>query len=143
MMFAKLRELLKPYEGRPELLIPALQEVQRHLGFLPPEALEQVARSTKAPLSRVYGVVTFYAQFRQNKATHHLVQVCHGTACHVRGAMAIREALEREFAQDGRVRLEEVRCVGCCSLAPVMLVDGQPFGRLNPKKAVAVVKGAL
>lgn len=137
------KKVLEPYQGKPECLIPALQKIQEPLGFLPPEALEEVARSLKVPLSKVYGVATFYAQFRLNKVAEHLIQVCCGTACHVRGAKAIEEALKREFSQDGRILLEEIRCVGCCSLAPVVVIDGRPFGRLNPQKAVAVVKGAL
>ncbi|MFN3346251.1 MAG: NAD(P)H-dependent oxidoreductase subunit E [Candidatus Bipolaricaulaceae bacterium] len=124
-------------------LIPVLQKIQGELGYLPAPALEAVARTLKIPLSRVYGVATFYAQFRLIKSGEHLVQVCCGTACHVRGAVGIKEALVREFGQNGRVSLEEVRCVGCCSLAPVMVVDGKTFGRLDPKKAVAIVKGVL
>ncbi len=124
-------------------LIPALQEIQGELGYLPELALEAVAQRLKIPLSRVYGVATFYAQFRLTKPGEHLVQVCRGTACHVRGSQVIQEALAREFGGDGRVSLEEVRCVGCCSLAPVVVVDGRPFGRLDPQKAVSVVRGAL
>lgn len=124
-------------------LIPVLQKIQGELGYLPPAALEEVAQTLKIPLSRVYGVATFYAQFRLIKPGEHLVQVCRGTACHVRGADGIKEALAREFGQDGRISLEEVRCVGCCSLAPVIVVDGKAFGRLDPQKAIAVVKGVL
>lgn len=142
-MSADLWEILEPYRSRQDLLIPALQEVQARLGYLPPEALDEVAAALKVPLSRVYGVATFYAQFRLKKLAKHVVQVCCGTACHVRGSQAIKESLWRAFAHSAEVSLEEVRCVGCCSLAPVVIVDGQPFGRLDPQKAVALVKGKL
>lgn len=139
-------EILAGFEGKPGELIPALQAIQREYGHLPPGSLEAAAERLGVPLSRVYGVATFYAQFRLQKRGRHLVQVCQGTACHVRGGAAVLEALERELGLmpgegNGRWSLEVVRCVGCCSLAPVMVVDGKAYGRLTPSKALEILRG--
>ena len=139
----KVRELLS---RAPRSSIPLLQLIQGKFGYLPPEGLEEVARYLKAPLSRIYGVATFYAQFSLSPKGKHLVQVCQGTACHVQGGQRILEALagELDLRPEGPpkngVSLEVVRCVGCCSLAPVMVVDGVAYGRLTPERAVKIVR---
>jgi len=127
-------------------LILLLQRIQGHFGYLPPEGLEEVAKHLKLPVSHVYGVATFYAQFSLSPKGKHLVQVCQGTACHVQGGRAILEALARELdlrpeePPKSGISVEVVRCVGCCSLAPVMVVDGVAHGRLTPERAVEIVK---
>ena len=140
----KVRELISRQSSRS--LIPLLQRIQAQLGYLPREGLEEVAKHLRIPVSRVYGVATFYSQFTLHPRGRHLVQLCQGTACHVQGSGRILEALERELGltpgrtgMNGKVSLEVVRCVGCCSLAPVMLVDGRAYGRLTPEKAVETV----
>lgn len=141
----RVRELLQK-EGAPRSLIPLLQLIQERFGYLPPEGLEEVSRYLKVPLSRIYGVVTFYAQFSLVPKGKHLIQICQGTACHVQGGKVVLEALERELGlrpgetSDRGVSLEVVRCVGCCSLAPVMVVDGMAHGRLTPEHAVEIVR---
>jgi len=132
----------------PKRLIPVLQELQRELGWLPRETLTAVAERLGVPPSRVYGVATFYSQFSLKPRGKHLVQLCQGTACHVQGGKGILEALMRELdlkpgipSKDRRISLEVVRCVGCCSLAPVMVVDGVAYGRLTPERAVEILRG--
>ncbi len=131
----------------PSALIPLLQEIQARHGYLPEEGLRELAKRLGIPVSRVYGVATFYAQFSLNPRGEHLIRICKGTACHVQGAEAIIDRLKGELGLehgkpgfDGKVTLEVVRCVGCCSLAPVMMVDGVTYGRLSPQRAVEIVR---
>lgn len=140
-----LQAMLKECGTGPEATIPLLQAIQRRWRFLPREAVEYVAAHTGLSLSRLYGVSTFYSQFRHRGAGKHLIQVCHGTACHVAGAEGITQALRHHLSlhseaedtsPDNLFTLERVACLGCCTLAPVMLVDGLPYGHLTPDKAV-------
>ncbi len=128
-------------------LIPLLQAVQAAFGFLPRDVLEHVARRANIPLSRVYGVASFYAGFFFEPRGRRIVRVCQGTACHVRGAPRITEEVSKflgiepgETTKDRAFTLERVVCVGCCSLAPVMVVGSQTFGRLEPRGAVQVIQ---
>ena len=133
----------------PEAAIPILQAVQEKYRFLPLEALEHVAQHTDISATELFGVATFYAQFRMTPVGEHLIKVCHGTACHVGGAGGLTEALEDELAvkvveggttEDMKFTVDRVACVGCCSLAPVVMVDGTTYGRLDRKKVVKVVE---
>ncbi len=142
-----VKKVLARHGGDRGALIPVLQELQRELGWLPEEALVAVAQSLGLPKSRVFGVATFYSQFSLSPRGRHLIQLCQGTACHVQRGNRILEALRRELglkpgepARGGRFSLEVVRCVGCCSLAPVMVVDGVAYGRLTPERAVEIVR---
>jgi NADH-quinone oxidoreductase subunit E len=128
-------------------MIPVLQEVQEALGYLPIWAIEAIAYGLEIPASQVYGVVTFYAQFRLKPIGKHLCKVCHGTACHVSGATEVSEAIleqlrvvEGATTEDGKFTVESVACLGCCSLAPVIMIDQDTFGRLSPDKARKIVK---
>ena len=119
-------------------LIDLLQQVQERLGYLPPAALWGISRRTRIPISRVHGVVTFYAQFCTEPRGKHIIRVCHGTACHVAGAERVSEVVSQELGvgegettRDGLFTIEYVACLGCCSLAPVMMVDGTSYGRLD------------
>ena len=123
-------------------LIPMLQETQQKHGYLPKEDMQRIAKELDMPLTRVYGVATFYAQFRFTPLGKHVVKICHGTACHVNGAENISQAItedvsvqEGETTPDGLITLERVACLGCCSLAPVIMVKDTAFGRLTPDKA--------
>jgi len=132
-------------------LIPLLQRIQGHFGYLPPEGLEEVAKHLKLPVSHVYGVATFYTQFSLRPKGKHLVRVCLGTACHVRGAPQVLEELKRQLgvgeegiSEDGLVSLETVRCVGACALGPVVVVDDEYWGRMTPagvEELVRALKG--
>ena len=141
MATTNLYPVLSAFERRPESLIPLLQAVQESLGYLPPDALGTVARHARVPRSRVYGVASFYSQFRFNPVGRHRVAVCRGTACHVGGARFILEQLERtlgipegQTTEDMEYSLETVACIGCCGLAPCISVNGEVSAKLTPKK---------
>ena len=116
-------------------------------GYIPKEAFEKIATETGLRLSDMYGVATFYAQFRLNPVGKHIVKVCHGTACHVQNAKAVSDALQEALGvedggttEDGLVTLESVACLGCCSLAPVMMIGDETYGKLSGSEAVKIVK---
>lgn len=143
----RIRLVLAKYRGNKGALIPVLQEVQSELGYLSQDSLKAIAEGLAIPLSQVYGVATFYTQFRLKPIGQHLVRVCHGTACHVGGAEKVSAAIEAglgvkdgETTADGKFTVESVACLGCCSLAPVMMVDNETFGRLTPESAIKAVK---
>ncbi len=122
-------------------LLPALQQTQEVCGYLPRAALEALSGALPVPLSRIYGVVTFYSQFHLIPGGRNTIKCCQGTACHVKGGKDILAALkehlgieEGETTADLRFTLETVACLGCCFLAPVMLVNSQYFGRLTPER---------
>jgi len=126
--------------------IPVLQAVQEKFRYVPLEAIERIAAATEMTESQLFGVATFYAQFRLKPIGERLVRVCHGTACHVGGAVGISEAMEArlgvkdgENTPDLRYTLESVACVGCCSLAPVVMVDKKTFAKLDRKKAAQII----
>ena len=128
-------------------LIGLLQEVQDRFGYLPPAALAQISRRAKIPLSRIYGVVSFYAQFYTEPRGRHTVRACRGTACHVKGAGRVLETLKRSLGiEEGQTTddmmfyLETVACVGTCFLAPVMMIDSQYFGDLTPQRVQSILK---
>lgn len=144
----KLDEALKSFEqGNESLLIPALQTAQNLYGYISKPVLERISEYLHVPLSRAYGVVTFYAQFRFAPTGKYKIRVCRGTACHVRGSKGILEALERELKiKDGettpdlKFSLETVACLGTCFLAPVIMVNEKYFGKLTTKKIQEVLK---
>lgn len=143
----EMRELLAGLDLSPNCnLIGILQQVQEQFGYLPREALAEVSRRTKIPLSRIYGVVTFYAQFYTEPRGRHTVRCCRGTPCHVNGARSVLETVketlgieEGESTSDMMFYLETVGCLGACFLAPVMMVDDQYFGALTPEKVPQVL----
>jgi NADH:ubiquinone oxidoreductase subunit E len=130
-----------------EAAIPLLQAIQTHYRYLPDEALRRLCDLTDITPAAVAGTSSFYGQFRRSPVGEHIVRVCHGTACHVSGARQITEELRRHLAiPDGadtdaarQFTLDEVACLGCCSLAPVLMVDGHTAGRLTPARACAAL----
>jgi NADH-quinone oxidoreductase subunit E len=141
-----LEKILKQFSKKRGVLIPLLQETQKVYGYLPKSALIRIAEATNTDLSQIYGVATFYAQFRLKPVGKYLVRVCHGTACHVSGAPRITEVCEEELnLKDGETSLdlqytlESVACLGCCSLAPVMTVEENTFGRLTDREVRKVL----
>ncbi|MFO8234229.1 MAG: NADH-quinone oxidoreductase subunit NuoE [Bacteroidales bacterium] len=139
-----LIEKLKNKKGN---LIPLLQGAQDIYGYIPYDAFLKLSESTGIDLTEMYGVATFYTQFRLNPVGKHIIKVCHGTACHVQNAGTITEALQDalkvedgETTEDSLFTLESVACLGCCSLAPVMMIDGNTYGKLTGKNAVKIVK---
>ena len=128
-------------------LIAVLQRVQGQYGYLPEPVVREIARLADVPASRIYGVVTFYAQFSTVPSGRHKVCVCQGTACHVRGGHGVLRTTENELgltpgetAEDLSFSLETAACLGACSLAPVMTVDGQYYGKLTTAKVVHVLE---
>ena len=144
---AKLEKILEMHSGLKGALIPVLQDIQGAYGYLPEEALKIVSREIKIPLSRIYGVITFYAQFYLTPRGKNLIKACQGTACHVRGAGQVLDTLSRELkinpggtTEDLSFSLETVACVGTCFLAPVIMINEDYYGKLTPKKAMDAVK---
>jgi NADH-quinone oxidoreductase subunit E len=138
----QLDDILSDYEGDSSELIPILQAAQEKFGYLPEEVMAGIARFLKLPPSAVYGVGTFYAQFKLTPTGRRTVKVCRGTACHVRGADRILQEIEKklgikpgETTSDLAYSLETIACFGSCALAPVMVVDKTVYGRMTPPKA--------
>lgn len=130
-----------------EDLIPILQDIQEKYGYLSEENLALTAEYLEMPVSNVYGVATFYNQFRLIPLGKHIIRVCRGTACHVRGSGAILETLQSELGvqagettKDGLFTLETVACLGACSIAPVIAIDDEFYGRLAPKEISSLIK---
>lgn len=142
-MQQQLKESLAAYKGQRGATIPALQKVQEELGYLPEDAIEEVAKVLGMSKNEVYGVATFYAQFRFTRPGEHTVKCCLGTACYVQGAPRIIDAVEdelkltggKEVTDDYKFSLEKVACLGACALAPAMVVDNTVYGKLTPAKA--------
>jgi NADH-quinone oxidoreductase E subunit len=144
---ARVVELVKPYARKPSELIQALHRVQSELGHIPKAAQAALAETLGVPPSQVTGVVSFYHFFRTAPVGRHTVRLCLGTACHVRGAERVLKAIREELgvdlggtSADGRFTLEGVRCLGACGLAPVMMVDGEVYGRLDPKRVKRILR---
>jgi NADH-quinone oxidoreductase subunit E len=134
-------EILSRYGGESGDLIPMLQEAQERFGYLPEEVMQRFARFLKLPESTVFGVSTFYAQFKLTPTGKKLVKVCRGTACHVRGGARILREVEKrlgikpgETSSDLEYTLETIACFGSCALAPVMVVDKDVYGRMTTAK---------
>ncbi len=142
-----IKEIVAKHVGSPGSAIPILQEIQKELGYVSTAFLRQVAELTETPASDLYSIVTFYSQFRLEPLGKNYIQVCHGTACHLAGAERITDSLEHETktkcgctSENGEFTLEKVACVGCCSLAPVVNVNGETHGRLTPEKTAKVIE---
>lgn len=127
-------------------LIGLLQEVQDRFGYLPPGALEQINRRTRIPLSRIHGVVSFYAQFYTEPRGRHTIRCCRGTACHVRGGKKVIDTVRNvvgiedgETTEDMMFSFETVACLGACALSPVVVVDGMYYGKATPRRIEEVL----
>jgi NADH:ubiquinone oxidoreductase subunit E len=143
---AKLDSIIEKYKGKPGGLIPVLEEAQVCLEFLPMPVQKRIAAGLNLPLSRVYGVVTFYSFFTMTPRGKYTVRVCLGTACYVRGGKALAETLEKQFGikegettADRLFTLESVRCLGACGLGPVIVVGEDVHGRVKPGKVKEIL----
>ena len=141
----KLEAILSRYNKENGSLIPILQEAQEEFGYLPQEVMRGIARFLRLPESTVYGVSTFYAQFKFTPIGRQVIRVCRGTACHVRGATHILREMEKRLAikpgettGDLEYTLETVACIGACALAPTITVDKKVYGQMTPKKVAEV-----
>lgn len=147
-MIDKLDKILKKHGKTRGAAIPILQEIQSEFGYIPRELVPRLSAMTGFTASDIYSILTFYAQFRFEPLGANYIQVCHGTACHLAGAEEITNALKREFeigedeitSPDKKYTVEKVACLGCCSLAPVMNMNGETYGRLAPAMAVKNAK---
>lgn len=142
-----LDEVLLTYKDQLGNSIPLLQKTQDLYGYLPREALSKIARETGMDESKLFGVATFYAQFRMTPVGKHLISLCQGTACHVNGANLIEDAIKDELGienggttEDGLFTLSIVACLGCCSLAPVMMIGSETHARLTADKTKAILR---
>ena len=135
----QLREVIRQYKDVPGATMPIMQAAQDIYGYLPEEVQIIIAEELGIPLSEVYGVASFYAQFTMNPKGKYRIQVCLGTACYVKGAASVLQAIENKLGiktggitPDGKFSLDACRCVGACGLAPVMMINEEVYGRLTP-----------
>jgi NADH-quinone oxidoreductase subunit E len=138
----ELAKIVAEYKGEKGALIPILQKVQEKFGYLPKEAISEIAKSSRMSESEVFGVASFYAQFYFTRRGQHTVKVCLGTACHVRGGEKILDEIKRELGvesggttEDYKFSMERVACFGSCALAPVLVIDKDVYGRMTVAKA--------
>jgi len=143
---AQVDEILASYKGEKAELIPILQQVQQFYGYLPGEALSQIAEFVDVPECTVFGVATFYAQFKLVPTGRNVIRVCRGTACHVRGGARILREVEKqlgikpgESTPDLEYALETVACIGACALAPTMTVNSDTYGQMTTRKAAEIL----
>lgn len=147
-------EELKPFnvdlwtfDGHAGALIPLLQSAQNTYGYISEKAIDYISHVTGIAAADIYGVVTFYAQFRTKPLGKHIIKVCNGTACHVNGAKEVYATVQDEMnlnydetTDDGNFSLLSVACLGCCSLAPVITIDGETYGRLDSQKLRKILR---
>ena len=142
-----LDDVLKEYAGIKGSLITILQKAQEIYGYLPVDVIYHVAEATGNSPAQVMGVATFYTQFRLKPIGKYLIMQCQGTACHVNGSERISAAITEELGikngettEDGLFTLSDVACLGCCSLSPVMMINGETYGTLTPEKTVNILR---
>jgi NADH-quinone oxidoreductase subunit E len=144
----KVDSLIDNYVDKKELLISLLQDVQAEFNYLPQDVLVRISQELDIPLSQVFSVATFFRAFSLKPRGRHLVTVCLGTACHIRGAQRMVDKMERDYnlkpggtTEDVRFTLETVNCLGCCALGPVVVVDGKYESQMKPDKLDRVLRG--
>lgn len=145
-----IEPVLEKYGGQKGALIPILQQAQDLYGYLPRPVLELISRKLRLPMSKIYGVATFYSQFYLERRGRHVLKVCDGTACHVKGTPALLNAIREEYGiepgkttEDYELTLEVVYCLGSCALAPVAVLDSKVMGDLRRDSLLTQVKGQM
>lgn len=140
-------DILSKFGKDAKHLVPILQELQSSMGYVSPDAQRKVAGYLNLPVSKVFGIVSFYNFFKTNPPGRHQISVCMGTACYVRGAGKLIDKIRADYgiypgetSRDRRFSLEEVRCVGCCAIGPVLTVDGVVYGGMTPDRIPSVLK---
>jgi len=143
---SETKSILSQHRAGRSSLIAVLQDIQERCGFLSQETIEQLEKQTGISANEIYGVASFYTQFRFSPPGEHTAQVCLGTACHVRGGQRILREIEQQLGitaggitEDGKFDLQRVACLGCCALAPVVTIDGKVHARMNVKKIPALL----
>jgi NADH:ubiquinone oxidoreductase subunit E len=144
---ATINRILKDNGDDPDQVVKVLQDIQKVLGYVPLAGQRLVAQKLKIPVSRIYGIVSFYNFFRTSPPGRHSVNLCMGTACYVRGAKSILDEIRVKYevepegtTADGKFSLEVLRCLGCCAIGPVISVDGEVYGRMKPAKVKEVLE---
>jgi NADH-quinone oxidoreductase subunit E len=139
--FSAFKVDLWKHHGETGTLIPMLQAAQDSYGYIPESAIDHISRIVGIPAAEIYGVVTFYSQFRLKPMGKNIIKVCDGTACHVNASSTIIRTIESELriagnetTEDGLFTLQKVACLGCCSLSPVVMINNETYGRLTPAK---------
>ena len=146
-MTPEISAFIEEWKSKPGNLIMVLHQVQQTYGYIPRNIAIEISERLSVPLAKIYGVVTFYNFFKLEKAGKYKIQVCLGTACYIRGGDALLKTLEKELGiglnsttPDGMFSIEAVRCLGCCGLAPVIVVNGNVHGRLTSKDVPAIIE---
>ena len=144
---SKIKEIIDAYKGRKGILIPLLQDIQKEYGYVPNEAVKLIAKIFEMYPSEIYGVLTFYTQFYTSPRGKHTIKVCQGTACHVMGGKALLDYIsdtleisDGETTADGLFSLERVACLGCCGMAPVIMIDEDFYGGCDFKKVDQILE---
>ncbi|MFH1783832.1 MAG: NAD(P)H-dependent oxidoreductase subunit E [bacterium] len=142
-----VRDTVRRHEG---LLIPTLQDIQERYNYLPEKVLRELAKISKISLSDVYGVASFYSAFSFTPKGKHIITVCLGTACHVRGGAKVVDVISKELGiesgettADLQFTLQTANCLGCCAIGPIVLIDGEYYGQMTPQKTVVQIERLL
>jgi NADH-quinone oxidoreductase subunit E len=145
--FSSFKVELWKYQGEMGALIPLLQSAQETYGYVPESAIDHISEIVGIPAADIYGVVTFYSQFRLKPMGKNIIKICDGTACHVNASTAIIKTIEEELqidgdetTEDGLFTLQKVACLGCCSLSPVIMINDETYGKLTPNKVTELLK---
>ena len=145
-MTPELRAFIQEWKSKPGNLIMVLHQVQQKYGYIPRNIAIETAELLEVPLAKIYGVVTFYNFFKLQKAGKYIIQVCLGTACYLRGGDDIIKEFEKQLGigvngttPDGLFSVEAVRCIGCCGLAPAVVVNGEVHGKLTTKEVAGII----
>lgn len=143
---AGLKDFIAKWHDKPGNLIMVLHKIQEEFGYIPRDVALEVSRMLNVPLAKIYGVITFYHFFKLKKPGKHIIAVCMGTACYLKGGNDLIQNLEdmlglpvNGITKDGKFSLEAVRCVGCCGLAPVLTVDGEVYGNVQKEELAEIV----
>ena len=145
--FSNFKVELWKYQGEMGALIPLLQSAQETYGYIPETAIDHISEVVGIPAADIYGVITFYSQFRLKPMGKNIIKICDGTACHVNASTGILRTVEDELklegdetTEDGLFTLQKVACLGCCSLSPVIMINDETHGKLTPKKVTQLLK---
>jgi NADH-quinone oxidoreductase subunit E len=145
--YSSFKVELWKYQGEMGALIPLLQSAQESYGYVPESAIDHISEIVGIPPADIYGVITFYSQFRLKPMGKNIVKICDGTACHVNSSTGILKTVEDELqvdgdetTEDGLFTLQKVACLGCCSLSPVIMINDETYGKLTPKKVTQLLK---
>lgn len=142
----KLDEIIESHKSQQGSLMPVLHETQELFGYIPEEAMQKISKELNIPMAEIYGVATFYSRFTLKPRGEHTIGVCLGTACYVKNAQLVFERLQKELnvkpgdtTEDGKFTLEATRCLGCCGLAPVIMIGEDVYGKLVPDDIPAIL----